>query len=192
MIIGITGNSGSGKSEIAKILAKKINAQIIDADKVVKEMTNTETEYLKKIIELFGNKILIENKLNRKKLAEIIYNNKEKREQLDNLTYYYVVNEIKNKINKIKLKYIIIDAPLLFESGLDKICEFTISVIARQDIKIDRICKRDKIEKQIAIERLNIQKNEEYYKAKSDYVIENNNKIEEINLEEICTKIGMN
>ncbi len=192
MIIGITGNSGSGKSEIAKILAKKIKAEIIDADKVVKEMTNTETEYLKKIIELFGNEILIENNINRKKLADIIYNNEEKRKQLNNLTYYYVVNEIKNQINKIKLKYIIIDAPLLFESGLDKICEITISVIAKQDIKIDRICKRDKLEKQIAIKRLNIQKKDEYYKSKSDYIIENNGKIEEVNLEEICTKIGKN
>ena len=185
MIIGITGNSGSGKSEVSKILAKKINGEIIDADKIVKEMTDTETEYLKKIIELFGNEILIERKINRKKLAEIIYNNEEKRKELNKLTYYYVVNEIKNKINKIKLKNIIIDAPLLFESGLDKICEFTISVIAKPDIKIDRICKRDKIERQTAINRLSIQKKDEYYKLKSDYIIENNERIEEINWEEI-------
>lgn len=192
MIIGVTGNSGTGKTKIAKILAEKINAEIIDADKTVKEMTNTETKYLKEIIKLFGKEILTENKLNRKKLAEIIYSDNSKKEQLNNLTYKYVVDEIKNKIKKIENKNIIIDAPLLFESKLDKICNFTISVLAEKEIKLDRICKRDNISKETAEARLNIQENDEYYIQKSDYVIKNNRKIDEINLEEICTRVGKN
>lgn len=192
MIIGITGNSGTGKTKISKILAEKINAEIIDADKTVKEMTNTETKYLIEIIKLFGKEILTENKLNRKKLAEIIYSDNSKKEQLNNLTYKYVVDEIENKIKKIENKNIIIDAPLLFESKLDKICNFTISVLAEKEIKLDRICKRDNISKETAEARLNIQENDEYYIQKSDYVIKNNRKIDEINLEEICTRVGKN
>lgn len=192
MIIGITGNSGSGKSEISKILAKKINAKIIDADEVVKELSEPGTKYYNKIIELFGKEILIENKLNKKQMAEIIYNNSEKREKLNKLTYKYVVEEIKNRAKKLKEKNIIIDAPLLFESGLDKICKFTIAVLADFNIKLERICKRDNLDKETAKARLDIQAKDEYYIKKANYTIKNNRAIDEINLEEICIVIGKN
>lgn len=192
MIIGITGNSGSGKSAISKILAKKINAEIIDADEVVKELSEPGSKYYNKIVELFGKEILIENKLNKKQMAEIIYNNSEKREKLNKLTYKYVVEEIKNRVKKLKEKNIIIDAPLLFESGLDKICKFTIAVLADFNIKLERICKRDNLDKETAKARLDIQAKDEYYIKKANYIVENNGEIDEINLEEICIVIGKN
>lgn len=189
MIIGITGNSGSGKSEISKIISKKINAQIIDADKIAKTISEPGNEYYQKQVELFGDKILTNNKLNRKKIAEIIYKNDEKRKKLNAITYKYVVKVIKDEIKKIGGD-IIIDAPLLFESGLNKICDFTIGVIARKEIKIERICMRDKVDEKTALSRLNIQEEDSFYISKTNYIIENNGKLEEINWEEICTKIG--
>ena len=71
MVIGITGNSGSGKSEIASILAQKIKAEIIDADLIVKELSEPEHTYYKKIIELFGEGILEGKKLNKKKRKRV-------------------------------------------------------------------------------------------------------------------------
>lgn len=192
MIIGITGNSGSGKSEISKILSQKINAKIIDADKIVRKIAEPGNKYYEKQVELFGKEILINNKLNRKKIAEIIYNNSGKREELNKLTYKYVVDEIKNEIKNMAEKNVIIDAPLLFESGLNKICDFTIGVIAKKSIKIERICKRDNIDKSVAEARLNIQENDEFYIKNADYIVENNGNLDEINWEEICTKIGKN
>lgn len=193
MVIGVTGNSGSGKSEISKILSNIINAIIIDADKVVKELYTPGQEYYNKILELFGNKILEkDNKLNRNKIAEIIYNSESEREKLNNLTYKYVVNEIKKRVKKEKNSNIIIDAPLLFESKLDKICDITVAVLAEKNLKINRICARDNIEKETAISRLAIQKEDLYYQEKADYIVTNNGKKDEINLEEICTKIGKN
>jgi len=192
MIIGITGNSGSGKSEISKILSKKINAKIIDADEIVKKISEPGNEYYKKQVELFGKEILIDNKLNRKKIAEIIYNNTEKREALDKLTYKYVVDAIKKEIHLEKEKNIIIDAPLLFESGLNNICNFTIGIIAKKELKLQRICKRDNIDKNIAEARLRIQKDDEFYKKNTDHIMENNGKLDEVNWEEICIKIGKN
>lgn len=192
MIIGITGNSGSGKSEISKILSKKINAKIIDADEIVKKISKPGNEYYKKQVELFGKEILIDNKLNRKKIAEIIYNNTEKREALDKLTYKYVVDAIKKEIHIEKEKYIIIDAPLLFESGLNNICNFTIGIISKKELKLQRICKRDNIDKNTAEARLRIQKDEEFYKKNTDYIMENNGNLNEVNLEDICIKIGKN
>ena len=193
MVIGVTGNSGSGKSEISKILSNKINAKIIDADKVVKELYTPGQEYYNKILELFGKKVLEKNnKLNRNKIAEIIYNNESEREKLNNLTYKYVVDEIKKRVKKEKNINIIIDAPLLFESKLDEICDITVAVLAEKSLKINRICTRDNIEQKIAISRLAIQKEDSYYQKKADYIVTNNGKKDEINLEEICTRIGKN
>lgn len=194
MIIGITGNSGSGKSEIAKLLSIRIKATIIDADKIVKQMSKPGEIYYKKILELFGNEILTEDRLNRRKIAEIIYHDSTKREQLNKLTYKYIVDEIKIQVEREKKgKNVIIDAPLLFESGLDKICEHTIAVLSDTDIKVKRICKRDNINEETARARLSIQKDNKYYIDRAEFIIKNNDtKIEEIDLEEICTKIGMN
>ena len=190
MIIGITGNSGTGKSEISKLLAEKIDAKIINADEVVKELSENGNEYYEKIVELFGSSILNNNKLNKPQMAKIIYNNKEKREELNKLTYKYIVEEIKKRAKNSDYKNLIIDAPLLFESGLNKICNITIGVIANMDNKIQRICKRDNIDEETALARLKIQQEDKFYIQKSDYIIKNNGKINEINLEEICTKIG--
>ena len=192
MVIGITGNSGTGKSEIAKLLAKKINAEIINADLVAKKLSEPGNIYNEKIIELFGEEILENKKINRKKLAEIVYNNSQKRELLNNLTYIYVGNEIKHMVKLTKKQNVIIDVPLLFESGLDKICDFTIAVLADEKTKVERICKRDGIDESIAKSRLSIQEKIEYYKTRADYILENNGNLNEINLEEICTKIGKN
>lgn len=193
MIIGITGNSGTGKTELSKLISKKIKATIIDADEVVREMYEPGHTYYNKILEIFGKKVLDNtNSLNRKKISEIIYKNDTEREKLNELTYKYVVSEIKKRVKSEKNKNVIIDAPLLFESALDKICDSTIAILADKKIKIERICKRDKLNIKDAKSRLSIQAEDAYYLKKADYIITNNGKLEEINLEEICTKIGKN
>ena len=174
-IIGITGSSGSGKTTISKIISKELNAKIINADEIVKQMQILGTKYYKKIVEIFGKEILQEDgSLNRKKLAEIVFQDKIEKEKLDNLTYKYVVEEIKNQVNEAKEEYIIIDAPLLIEGKLNEICDITIAVISNKNEQIKRICKRDNIEEENARIRLKSQKDNEFYKKNADYIVENN------------------
>ena len=118
MIIGITGNSGTGKTSICKTLGKnKINEVtpfVIDADKIVKKMSATGEEYYNQIVSIFGKEILQENQeLNRAKLADIIFLDEEKRELLNQITYKYVAKEIEKQAQKSKSDFVIIDAPLL-------------------------------------------------------------------------------
>ena len=194
-IIGITGSSGSGKTTVTKILEKELKAKAIYADEVVKQMQKPNSEYFEKIVDLFGYDILDkvdkgtvllskkgnfgqENRplvqLNRKKIADIIFQNQEQKDRLDKLTYKYVVEEIKKQITTAEENYVIIDAPLLIESRLNEICDIVIGVVSEKKEQIKRICNRDNIEESKAILRLEAQKDNEFYKKNVDYIVENN------------------
>ena len=192
-IIGITGNSGSGKSTISKLISKNYEAKIIDADKIAKEMTKNNGEYLQAIRQAFGNDVIKNNELDRKKLADIVFLNRAEKEKLDGLTFEYVVEEIKKELEanqNLDYQYIILDVPLLFESKLDKLCDYTIGVIANKTEKIKRICKRDKLSKEKALQRLNSQPNDEFFTKNCDTVINNENKEETIKMvNEIMLKL---
>ena len=178
-VIGITGNSGSGKTTATKILKSLCDAEVIDADKVVRELSVPGTKYLDAIKEKFGESVFLEDgTLNRKALAEKIYNSKEDLEVLNGLTFKYVVEEIKFRIEESKSEIIVLDAPLLFESGLDENCTAVIGLTAPFELKVERIVKRDGISEETAYSRINIQAKDEFYLNKADVVIENNNQDE--------------
>lgn len=178
-VIGITGNSGSGKTTATKILKRLFDAEVIDADKVVRELSVPGTKYLDAIKEKFSESVFLEDgTLNRKALAEKIYNSKEDLEVLNGLTFKYVVEEIKFRIEESKSEIIVLDAPLLFESGLNENCTAVIGLTAPFELKVERIVKRDGISEETAYSRINIQAKDEFYLNKADVVIENNNQDE--------------
>lgn len=189
-VIGITGSSGSGKTTVCKIIKKLYNSEILDADKVAKELSNdVNSDYYREMVKLFGKECLLEdNMLNRKKIAEIIYQDEAKRESLNNLTFNYVVKKMKKDLSEIKDKdLVIIDAPLLYEAGVDKLCDTVIAIIAEKSNKVKRICLRDGIDELFAKKRLLIQNEDDFYINKADYVIYNNKDFKE--LEESIKKV---
>ena len=176
MIVGITGSSGAGKSEVSKLLAKEYDAYLIDADKIAKNLSKENADYLNEIVVSFGQEILKKDgTLNRKRLGEIIYNSEEKRELLNSITFKYIVSEIKILIEKNhEKKAIIIDAPLLFESGLNNICDTIIGVIAKKEIKVKRLIARDSLEQRTLEKRIDSQKDDDFFVKNCNIVIENN------------------
>lgn len=190
-VIGITGASGSGKTTISQILNKRQDTKIIDADKMAKQMTGFETEYFEEIKKVFEKDeiILEDGSLNRPKLANLIYNNEENLRKLNSITFKHLIPKIVSEINNVTsdIKIIIIDAPLLFEAGLDKYCDCTVTLYVPDKLKIARICKRDNITENIAKDRLKIQNDNEFYCKKSDYTIVND---ENTTLEELERKIN--
>lgn len=195
-ILGITGPSGSGKTTLCSLIQKNYNAFIIDADNVAKGLSsNTETEYFKEMVNLFGNEVLKnDGSLNRKEIARIIYNDNEKRKKLNLLTFKYVVDDIEKQIKDVQgsnYSYIAIDVPLLYEAKMEKICDKVIAVIAEDKEKILRICMRDNISEELARQRLHIQNDNEFFVKKADFVIHNDGTIDKLekSLKEIIEKI---
>lgn len=175
MVIGITGSSGAGKSTICEVLEIKYNVKVINADKIAKKLSKKGTNYINDIVAKFGTDILDkEGELKRRKLAEIIYNDEAKRQELNDCTFKYIKEEIKKEIKNDKKVYVI-DAPLLFECELNEICDKIIGVISRKELQLDRIVARDNIDYESAEKRLRAQEDNEFYIRNCDRIIENNN-----------------
>lgn len=195
MIIGITGSSGSGKSTLCEILESSYKVKILNADKIARRLSRKGTSYLIDIIKVFGKDIVDEEgELKRSKLAQIIYSDAKKREELNTYTFKYVKEDIIKKISKIQDETtIVIDAPLLFEAELDKMCDKVIGIISPRELQIERIVARDDIDYEDAEKRLAAQANDEFFIKKCDYIVKNDNgfsKIEE-QINDICNKIGI-
>lgn len=186
MIIGITGSSGAGKSTVCEILEEEYQIKVLNADKMAKQLSKKGNEYLTDIITLFGKEILQENgELDRPELANIIYNNEEKRRKLNECTFRHIHVALQEEIKKVytnnQKAIIAIDAPLLFEAKLEDICNLVIAVIAKdEELQIERIIQRDHITREQATKRLQAQMPDEFYTSKSQYVIVNDGKIEDI------------
>lgn len=178
-VIGITGPSGSGKTTLCSIFKENYNAIVIDADSVARALSsNPETVYFKKMVEIFGENILnVDGSLKRKDIAVIIYNDSQKREALNELTFKYVAEDICSQVLELRnsdKEFIVIDVPLLYEAKMENICDKVIAVVAEDREKVLRICKRDNISEEMARQRLDIQNNNEFFISKADFVIHNN------------------
>lgn len=179
-IIGLCGSSGSGKGYVSMLFEKhKIPA--IDTDRVYRETTTKKgSDCLFELTEEFGTSILTESgELYRPALAKIVFSDREKLKKLNEITHKHI------KIDTVRLleKYrkegapaVIIDAPVLFESNFDKMCDFTVCVTAPTEKKIERILTRDQITREGAIARLSSQKSDSELVLLSTYQIDNSGK----------------
>ena len=184
MVVGLTGQTGAGKSTVSKIFAANGFA-VIDADRVARKIVDKGTKCLDEISDLFGQEVINEDgTLNRKGLAGIVFSDKSKLEALNTITYPYITGEILRQIRVHSLKgekLILLDAPTLFESRADDFCEIIISVLADADIREKRIISRDGLTAEQARRRMNSQLDEEFFRSHSDYIIRNNGGMDTVN-----------
>lgn len=190
MIIGLTGGIASGKSTVSKYLAEK-GFKVYDADKIAKDISQKKSVQ-EEIITTFGDKILDRNgNVDRKKLKEIVFENKDKLKKLNGIIHPKVIDFYKKLKEKNTDEVIIFDIPLLFESGLDKICDKILVVISDYEVQLDRIVERDKIDRELASKIVKAQLSNEERIKKADVVIENNSNLEDLfeKVERFCETI---
>lgn len=182
MLVGLCGRSGSGKGYVADIF-KKFGIPSIDTDEVYRKITgpgNEPSDCMKALTAHFGENVLSpDNSLNREVMRGLVFGeeNKSSLNALNNITHGYILMETINnavKLSQAGIKIILIDAPLLFESGFNRLCEKNICVVADEETVIRRIIKRDGITRENAEKRLATQKSIDELKNQSDYIIENN------------------
>ncbi len=194
MVIGLTGQTGAGKSTVSRVFAENGYA-IINADHISRKVVEKGSECLKEITEIFGLNILNPDEtLNRKELAKIVFVDKTKLEMLNSIIYPYITTEIISQIKHFSengKKLILLDAPTLFESHSDDFCEIIISVVAEPETRKKRIIQRDNITAEQAQNRMNLQLSTEFFIEHSDFIIENNDSVDVLNgiSKEVADKI---
>lgn len=180
-IIGITGQSGAGKTSVLNYLGEK-GFGIIDCDELYHNLLITNKYINQELFEIFPD-AYINNELDRKLLSHIVFSNSELLERLNSITHGYIICAIFDKLVEFKnqgINRVAIDAVELISSGIGNMCDTVIGVVSDSDIRIKRIMSRDNITLDEAIMRVNSQKNQNYYINNCDIIIENNGSEKEL------------
>lgn len=176
IVVGLTGQTGAGKTLVSQML-KDRGFTVIDADVVARQVVKKGEECLLELVLEFGAAILDESgSLNRRKLGSMVFADKEKRKRLNQITFPHIQRAIQTELAHMRDKgvpVVFLDAPTLFESGSDSYCDKVISVVADRDVRLERIVERDGISEDDAVNRINSQHDDDYYRSKSDFTIEN-------------------
>ena len=174
MIIGITGSIATGKSTVTNYL-KKLGYQIVDSDEIVhQQFSNPEIK--QEIVKAFGSDLLINNEINRKKLGKIIFNDENQRKKLNSILHPQVIQTIESLPKNQGL--IFVDVPLLFEVKLEYLFDKIIVVYLSYQSQLFRLMKRDQISEEYAKIKIASQMDIEIKSQKADYIINNENSIE--------------
>ncbi|MBE6679583.1 MAG: dephospho-CoA kinase [Ruminococcaceae bacterium] len=173
-IIGITGQSGSGKSYLAKTF-EKLGYIHANADKIYHELLLTNAKLRCELVSTFGKEIEKDGTIDRKTLARKVFGKKNSRKllKLNKIAHKYVCREYIKLIMSLKgqnAKGLVIDAPLLIEARLHKLCDINIYVYCDKELRIERIMSRDGISRKEAELRVCSQKDALYYMKNCDTV----------------------
>ena len=170
--IGLTGGIGSGKSYISEIF-KKLDIPVFNADENAKIIVNSNKEVIKKIKLLFGNKIYCNDIIDSKKLADIVFSDKNKLMKLNKIIHPNVINLFKNWSVNQKKRFIIKESAIIFESKTNIDLDYVIAVSAPVNLRIKRVLNRDKIKREDVLKRINNQLDEKKLIELSDFIIVN-------------------
>lgn len=175
--IAITGNIASGKSQVEQILLD-MGYKVFDTDKIAHECLENSTE----VKEAFSDyDILEEDKISRKKLGDIVFNNKNLRQKLNNIIHPIVRTKILEIFEQYKNeKYVFISIPLLFESNMQNLFDKIILIYCNDKIRLERLIRRNNITKEEALARMNSQLSQENKLNKCDYIVKNESDISEL------------
>lgn len=173
VVVGITGGIGSGKTTISNYL-KSFGIPLYVADKEAKALMNRSKVIKQKLIQLFGDEAYVDGKLNRPFLAKMIFKDKSLLNQMNAIVHPKVASHFKRWLKKQDAPYILKEAAIIFENNLQSNYDYIITVVADENLRIERILDREDttLEKVKAV--INNQWTDSHKKKLSDFVISNN------------------
>ncbi len=184
MIYGLTGGIGAGKSAVANIL-KERGYRVLNADDISREVTRKDSPLLRLLVKDFGIDIIQEDgELNRRKLAEIAFSDKDKTRRLNDLVQTAILVRAIEKVSRLRFLHkddvIFFEVPLLFEAGWDNFVNKIWLVTAPTDERVNRVMERDGLSQDEIMARIKLQMTEEEKKERSDVIINNTGSIEDL------------
>ena len=196
VVIGLTGPSGAGKSTVARELERQ-GCRVVDCDRIAREITDTCQPCLKELAAEFGGDILQEGKLDRKLLARRAFSSREREKRLNAIIHPWILAQADREIESYRkdgIRFVILDAPLLIEAGADRKCGFILAVTAPEEIRAERVMRRDGISLEETKRRFSVQHEESFYTERANAVIDGSRSLEEIaeNIARILKKLRDN
>ena len=184
-VYGITGGAGTGKSEVIKMLQQNFGGCVIMSDEVARELMQKGNISYQLIVEYFGRDILMDDgEIDRKKLADHVFNNKEALEKLNSMTHPYVKDEIRKLIAEAEAsgecRFVALESAILLECGYEDICDefwyvYTKPEIRRQRMKETRNYSDEKVESV-----MRNQQPDEVFFEQCSFVIKNNTTLSDV------------
>lgn len=193
--LGLTGGIASGKSTADEFFKKK-KIPIIDSDLIAHKIMEIGQNGYKAVVDYFGTDILNDDQtINRRKLGGIVFNDKAKLKKLNELTHPLVHQEIKQQMVQYSAnqeKLVVIDVPLLFESGFESLCNGVLVISITPELQIERLMKRNNFTKKEAIARINNQMPLSEKEKRATYVVANTGTIDDLEkkLSDLLQEIG--
>lgn len=177
LFVGLTGGISSGKSTISSWFLQK-GIVVLDADQIVKNLQRPNSPLVLKLAEEFGASIVNENgELVRDVLGKIIFYDQEAKERLNAMIHPLVQAKLEEEIERLKKVgegLVVLDIPLLFESRFEALVDRTVVVYVSPDVQLQRLMKRDQIDREYALAKMNSQMSLDEKRARADYVLINN------------------
>lgn len=181
IVIGLTGSIATGKSTVASMFMD-LGIPVIDADRIAREVVEPGEEAYKKVVEAFGEEILLEDRsLNRPKLGRIVFSDEEKRNQLNSIVHPAIRKRMLEKRDAYLKKgerCVVLDIPLLFESKLEHFVDKIIVVFVDENVQLKRLLDRNQLTKEEALQRIRSQMPVKDKIELADAAIDNNGTIE--------------
>lgn len=184
MIIGLTGSIGSGKSAVAEI-ASGLGFAVVDCDRISHSI-NDDPEFVEGIIRIFGSDCIVDidgkKSVDRKAVSDKAFESKENVRLLESVSYPVILARVKEQASAAVAMGIpcIIDAPTLFQSGLNDYCDCTVGIVSDDKIRLNRAVIRGGLSEREIIARMAVQPSNDFYIEKCDYIIENNSTLEDL------------
>ncbi len=191
MRIGLTGGIASGKSTVSLYLAS-LGMEIIDGDLLAREVLVLYPEILTYLQDTYGDLIFQEGQLDRRALGRIIFQDEEKKRAYLDVIMPKIVEEARNRLKEAKGSFVVLDAALLFEEGLEKDVDITVTVFVPYEVQLERLLKRDGLTVSEAVSRIRSQMPLAEKKRRADHVVDNSGSREETyqQINEILKSLG--
>lgn len=184
-VYGITGGAGTGKSEVIKMLQQNFGGCVIMSDEVARELMQKGNISYQLIVEYFGRDILMDDgEIDRKKLADHVFNNKEALEKLNSMTHPYVKDEIRKLIAEAEAsgecRFVALESAILLECGYEDICDEFWYVYTKPEIRRQRMKERRNYSDEKVDSVMRNQQPDEVFFEQCSFVIKNNTTLSDV------------